>query len=172
MSISTTSGRCGGIIFNASSAVEQAHTHSKPSAKLTIVSSPSRVVLLSSTIATLVIRNSLQREVQLHFGSDAGAALYAAISAQRAHSGMHPGQTVFSWNFAVHRESAPVIRERDFEFRIGMNVQSHFSRAGMTDNVIERFLKGEKNPVPQLGIHGDGREFFGNLQAASDARQF
>src|ERR1051326_2319749 len=55
ISIRTTSGWCRGSARSACSAVAQAQPHLQSGDKLIIVARPSRVVLLSSTMATLII---------------------------------------------------------------------------------------------------------------------
>src|ERR1700677_2889465 len=55
MSIKTNSGSALGRTFKASSAVEQVQIQRKSSERLMMVFNPSRVVLLSSTMATLVM---------------------------------------------------------------------------------------------------------------------
>src|SRR2546421_8315006 len=65
MSMSTIRGACCGKIRTASSPLEQAQTQRQVEDRLRIFSRPSRVVLLSSTMATLIMRMAVQVQAKL-----------------------------------------------------------------------------------------------------------
>src|SRR4051794_13535397 len=118
MSIRTSSGSCRGSTRSASSAVAQAHTHRKSGERLTMVSRPSRVVLLSSTIATFVINSSCaisDRQPKLNLRSGAGLAADLAMTTKFLHSLLHADQSIVPGQAINHGKAFPIIGNSDFQ---------------------------------------------------------
>src|SRR6516162_3338017 len=97
MSINTSSGTFRGSTCKASSAVEQVQMQRKSGDRLTIVSNPSRVVLLSSTMATLIMQHTLhtlERQAEFDGGSPPRLAVHITTAAEFQHPLFHAREAV------------------------------------------------------------------------------
>src|SRR5689334_3952101 len=108
MSISTTSGWCLGIPASASSAVAQANTHEHSGSVCTKCIRLSRMVLLSSTMATRII-GSTQRHIKSHGGAAVGLAGNFKTSAHLLQPRSHVDQAVAATCAGVGRQTVSVV---------------------------------------------------------------
>src|SRR5690242_20288791 len=118
-----------------------------------MVSKPSRVVLLSSTMATLIIVFSFQWKAQFNGCAAAGLADDLATAAQIAHPPAHARESVSTRLRAPGIKTAAVVRDGKQKLFGGYGYgQPHLARARMADDIVQRFLERAKNTVTDPGI--------------------
>src|SRR5258706_5075270 len=137
-----------------------------------IVSRPSRVALWSSTIAILIMIDSLQRQAELDSSASARMTVDLTLAPKGGDSLAHSRQAVIARglrrrfqpaSIVLHRNCQLVLSHRDF--------QSDFGRLGMAHDIIERLFEGQKDAVAQPGIERVLWKMIGDLQAAGNSGQ-
>ena len=106
------------------------------------------------------------------FGAGAGRALNLAAAADFFQSLPHVFQAVAATGpRGTAAGSKPLPLSRTIKVKPASSVASengNFVRAGMLDDVVQRFLEGEKNIVAHFGGDGPVRQMQGHFQAAAD----
>src|SRR5438309_542367 len=119
-----------------------------------ILSIPSRVVLLSSIMATLTMRHSIEAKTELDHSAVTDTAFNFTYAAELLHSLLHTHEAITPRRITDGLKTASIIGDRDRHlFPNHCDFHMNFSRAGMADDIIQSFLKGKKNRVTQLGSH-------------------
>src|SRR3954447_12934508 len=109
MSMSTTSGCVLGIFFSASATVPAVQTHWNPGVRLSSVSNPSRTVLLSSTMPTLIIKIFWQRRAETDGGSLPGVARDVALAIEGFQPVLHIGGPIIAPVMIVRVKTGAIV---------------------------------------------------------------
>ena len=89
------------------------------------------------------------------------------------HALPHIRQTVAGAAAFVHFKALAIVGDGDQQgICLHFHLQSHLSRAGMLDHVVQSFFHGEEQMVPGLGVQNLLRQNLWHGQPALDRRQF